>query len=750
MNNALLPSGRFGTTLNHYVAQELALPTALALAGLTVLILAKDLLAFSDFIINRGFGLAVVSMIALYEVLPLVARILPFAVLIGTLAALGRLRADLEVLTLEAVGISSRRLAVPVAAFASVMAVTGLLLTLFLAPWATRSLTTALRQMARENPGLALRAGTVQEFNGVKFVAREVSARGDQLRGVFVWVPERGQTIFAERGEIIPQSNGVMELVLYDGVILPFPHNETQETRFETFWQTLEDNPERVRKNEDFLTGVSLEHLITFAWAKTDDRDLAQRAQIEFHRRFSYPVACVFFALLAVPLALSGRRFSRAAGGVTGLLVTVVYYGLIQLGNGLVQAGVTSVAVGVWLPNALVGVLAMTLLGQEGRWLTWGEKISRRNGSAENLRHSKVRLPRFQGYLLQRYVARYFSQMLLLSFTLLLVGYLLVDILERLQWFARFHADTLKALRFYSVRIPTIASQIMPMALLLATALTVSLLSVHRELVSMRACGVSVVRALMPILLIAEIVAPGHFLLNEFIVPRTNALADRLKEVEIKQRTPQAGPLRLMIWYRAGTRVYQTTQLDPHLGEAQEISIYELGANGLPVNRTDARQAKHVGNGVWELVDPVRTEISTDGLHETPAALHAQLGEAPSKPLDTKQLSARDLAREIHDAEANRYDATIYRVDLHAKLAAPFACVLLPAVALFFAIGGPPFPSPALTILAGSVLGVGYILLTGVCASLGYGGFVPPSLAGWAPSIGLASLVSVLARRSHG
>ena len=750
MDRACLPSGRLGATLSRYVARELALPTAISLAGLTTLILAKDLLSFSDFVINRGFGVAVVALIAFYEVVPLVVRTLPFAVLVGTLAGLGRLRADLEILTLEAAGISSRRLVVPVLAFATVMTAAGLLLSLFIAPWATRSLEITLRRMAVENPGLALRAGTVHEFSGVKLVAREVSARGDQLRGVFLWIPDHGQTIFAERGELAPQSAGVMQLALHDGVILPFPRGKGEETRFETFWQTLRDNVEPVRRNEEFLTGVSLGQLITLAWAKSDDADLAQRARMEFHRRFSYPAASVFFSLLAVPLALTGHRFSRAAGGVTGLLVTVVYYGLVQLGSGLVQAGVTSAGVGVWLPNWVVSALAMALLWKERLWPARSRKISHQRDFTREARRSEVRFLPFPGYLLQRYVARHYAQMLLLSFALLLVSYLLVDVLERLQWFARYHADTLKALRFYSVRIPLLASRVIPMSLLLATTLTVSVLSAHRELVGMRACGVSVVRALTPILVIAGIIAPGYFLLNEVVVPRTNALADWLKDTEIKNRTPQASPLRMLIWYRAGTKVYQTTQLDPQLGEAQEISIYDLGTNGLPVSRTDARAAKHVGNGVWELVDPVRTEISEQGLHETPAAPRAQLGEAPSETLDTMHLGVWQLVREIHDTEVNGYDATTYRVDFHVKLAAPFTCLLLPAVALFFAIGGPPFPGPALTILTSSVLGVGHILLTGVCASLGYGGFLPPSLAGWAPSAGLAALVGVFARRSHG
>lgn len=743
------PSRRFGTTLSRYVVRELVFPTTLALAGLTALILAKDLLSFSDFIINRGFGVVVVALIAFYEVVPLVTRTLPFAVLVGTLVGLGRLKADLEILSLEAAGISGRRLVGPVLAFAAGMTAAGLLLTLFAAPWAIRSLETALRQMAVENPGLSLRPGTVQEFAGVKLVAREISARGDHLRSILLWVPDYGQTVFAERGELASQRDGAVQLILHDGVLLRFPRAEGEETRFETFWQTLRDDPEPVRRRADFLTGVSLGSLTTLAWAEPDDRDLAQRAQIEFYRRFSYPAASLFFGLLAVSLVLAGRHCSRTAGGVIGLLVTVVYYGLVQLGDGLVQAGVVGTGSGVWLPNIAVGALALVLLGQEKLWLGWSWKIDRQKELEQKRWRYKTGLPCFPGFLLQRYVARQYSQILLLSFALLLMGYLLVDVLERLQWFARYHADMLKALRFYSVRLPLLASRVVPMSLLLATTLTVSVLSVHRELVGMRACGVSVMRALMPILVIAGVVAPGYFILNEVVVPRTNALADQLKNTEIKNRIPRTGPLHMMIWYRAGTHVYQATQLDPQLGEAREIVIYDLGVNGLPVSRIDAPVAKHIGNGLWELVNPVRTEISEQGLRETPVDRLIQLGEAPTETLNTLHVGVWELAHEIHDVETSGYRATPYRVDFHAKLAAPFACLLLPAVALCFVLGGPPFPGPALALLVSTILGIGHIVLTGVCVSLGYGGFLSPSLAGWAPSAGLVLLAGILCRRSR-
>jgi lipopolysaccharide export system permease protein len=169
----------------------------------------------------------------------------------------------------------------------------------------------------------------------------------------------------------------------------------------------------------------------------------------------------------------------------------------------------------------------------------------------------------------------------------------------------------------------------------------------------------------------------------------------------------------------------------------------------LPVSRTDARTARHTGNGVWELTDPVRIGISDQGLQMLPAPSRAQLGEAPSATLDTMHLNTRQLTEAIRDAEAGGYNATPYRVDFHTKLAAPLACFLLPAVALFFAITGPPFPGPAITILVSSSLGVGYILLTGVSTSLGYGAILPPLLAGWGPALVLSMLALGLASRNR-
>jgi lipopolysaccharide export system permease protein len=358
--------GRMGVILRWYVARELISPTVIALAGLSALVLTRDMIGFSDLVINRGFGFSVVATIAFYELLPLLSQTLPFAALVGTLVGLGRLKADLEILSMEAAGISGRRLVNPVCSYTAALMVIGLVLSLFAAPWATRSLATTLRRMATENPGLSLRSGTVYEFSQVKMVAREVSARGDQLRGVLLWIPEPGQVIFAERGELAPLNSEATQLALYGGVMLPAPPQRSEETHFGTYYHTLRENPAPPEKEADMLAGAPVGELRTLMTTASDPRT-ALRARVEWHRRIAYPAATVAFGVLAVALVVATRRFSRAAGGVSGLIVTVVYYGVTQLGEGLIYAGVIPAWRGVWAPNIVVTLFALLFLWFPGR-----------------------------------------------------------------------------------------------------------------------------------------------------------------------------------------------------------------------------------------------------------------------------------------------------------------------------------------------------------------------------------------------
>ena len=739
---------RPGAILYRYLAKELLVPTCFALGAFTLVILTKDFTGYSELVINRGAGLARVGGIVFLQALPLMSQMLPFAVLVGVLVGLGRLMADLEILVISALGIEPRRLIAPVALFGAGAAVFGLILALFVAPWANRQLDESLREIAEINPAAEIQPTVVSRFGDWKLQAREVSTSGQQLGQVLLWIPSVGETVFAETADINAGLEGGLEIALHNGTLLFDTRESLAAMRFEEMHSTLPDTHDfSVSSPEEQLAGMTLSALSELSESSAD---LGLEARSELHRRFVLPSAALLFGALGVPLVFARRKASRSSGAVVGLAITVAYYGLVQLAAGITQRDPGLVGLAAWLPNiALIILTALLYRRLASPWaseqLSARGRPSRLSESAERLRASRgVHAKR---WALSRYVSNRFLQLSLLCFAALVAAYLLVDILERLQWFARHAAGVDDVILFYSARIPLLISRVVPMGLLVAMALTVSILTSEGELVGMRSCGISAPQALRPALLVCLIVMPLSFLLNDQIVPRTNQLADLIKQRDIKGE----GTERTAVWGTHGHSLYQLESLDTSLGTADEIVVYQLASNGLPESRIDARSARYTGDGRWRLRDAAGAEIDVDGsLRRTAPTGYAELGEQPSDELDLMHLSVREIWALIDELAAAGDSTTPFQVDLHLKLATPLACLLLPAMVMIFAVSGPPFPSSASTLILAGALAVGYTLLAGAFASFGRGGVLPPWGGGWGPSlIAFAGLGWMIWRTRH-
>jgi len=716
-------------------------PTLLALLGLGFVVLAKNVLGWADLVANRGVGVGIVARIAALQVIPVAAQLLPFALLLGALVGLGRLREDREIVALEASGLPPHRLAGPLLVVAAVVALLAAAFALDLAPRAQRALQARLTEVVLASPGAPLRGGVGQEFAGRRLEAREVSPKGDELAGVLLWMPDVGETVYADTAKIASRDATTIVLTLFDGEVLLRPSGGTRELRFQKLETELAQDLGGVLGDAgDPLAAAGDAELRRIA---EHDPDPAQRdrAAAEHARRRALPAATLGFALLALPLALGGLRFSRAQGAVVGLVATLAYYGLVQLGSGLARSGSVGPVAAAWLPNLLL--LAVATLLCVGLVRAGGREPARR-ARAGALAADEQR-PRRQA--LARLVGASFLELFALCLGALAIGYLLVDVLERLQWFARNAAGFSDALRWYGARVPLLATRVFPMALLAAAALTVARLAASGELLAMLACGVSPRRALAPIALCVALLAPLHALLAEVVLPRTNQLADAIKEARIKRTAEVASQ---SVFVREGDRVVRADALDPGAGSAENLTVYQLDAAGRPVARIDAPRARHLGEGRWALEDAIEIRITSHGLERGPGPSVIELGDVRSGSVDTTHLTLRALGDEIARAERSQLDATTLRVDRAARIAAPAASLLLPLVGVLVAAGGPPFPRPALALLVCAAVGVGYQVLGAVGISLGYGKTLPPWFAGALPVLaGVAAVVALALRRRN-
>src|SRR5262245_33200511 len=537
-----LPTSRQpGRTLYRYLAAEALRPTLFALLGLTAMVLTQQFMRLSELVVNRGVGTAEVVRIALLEAVPVAAQMFPFAVLIGCLVALGRLGADREVLALESLGISGSRLVWPVLCFAAAMTVAAFSFSLYASPWASRELEQALERVARQSPWARIRGGVANEFGGWQLQAAQVSPKGDRLTGVLLWMPRLGETVFAQRAELGAAEDG-LQIALESGSVLLANPDGPRYLRFERLVTTLPARAEELRPPQERLDSLSLDELAAEARAFVPNEDnRLPLAALVLQRRFAIPAATPIFGFLAPPLFFLRRRFSRAGGGVMGLLATGSYYGLVQLGQGLAGTGRIGPAAAAWLPNVLLLALGVVLVFRARAESVIGMALQRPRRARRARRAAAVRraeerrgraLLRSTHWPLPRYVGSRFVQLSLMAFGALLMAYLLIDVMERLTWFARYQATGSEALRFYLTRIPLLAARVIPMALLVATALLVSLLAVDGELIGMRSCGISAPRALLPVFVVTVLVAPGFFLFKSVLVPRAYLAGEALKRAE--------------------------------------------------------------------------------------------------------------------------------------------------------------------------------------------------------------------------
>jgi lipopolysaccharide export system permease protein len=93
-----------------------------------------------------------------------------------------------------------------------------------------------------------------------------------------------------------------------------------------------------------------------------DNRNAYFNALLTLHKKFSIPVACLAMGLLALPLGIQSRNSKKAFGIGLGLLFFLLYYILLSMGTALGENGKCHPAIGMWMPDTILGGVGVFLL----------------------------------------------------------------------------------------------------------------------------------------------------------------------------------------------------------------------------------------------------------------------------------------------------------------------------------------------------------------------------------------------------
>lgn len=120
------------------------------------------------------------------------------------------------------------------------------------------------------------------------------------------------------------------------------------------------DSARRVRNTMTWITSASTD-LILLGDQVENLRNNIAKYNVEIHKKFSIPFACIVFVFLGVPLGLSSRHSNKGIAVSMSLLFILVYYFFLIGGEQLADRGRVPAWAAMWAPNILLGALGIFL-----------------------------------------------------------------------------------------------------------------------------------------------------------------------------------------------------------------------------------------------------------------------------------------------------------------------------------------------------------------------------------------------------
>lgn len=347
--------------------------------------------------------------------------------------------------------------------------------------------------------------------------------------------------------------------------------------------------------------------------------------------------------------------------------------------------------------------------------------------------------------ILSRYITTAYLRMICLCGGSFIAIYLVIDFLEKVTRLAKYEPELKHLALFFAVKIPEMINQVAPLAILMATMLTLGMLAKNSEIIAMRSCGVGLVRISAPLLATALLISLAVLLNGEIIVPRSNARLDQIENILIKKKSADTFFRQSNIWHREENTLLQARLFEPRSRTLQGVTVWQLAPDMRPLRRIDAAKGSIDDNG-W-LFREVTIRDFADGnvtATKTVAELPVQL---QLKPADLKVLEKYAdnmgfiaLRRYCEKLQSGGYDATRYLTQMHSRLSLPFSALVMAFLGIPFALKSGRSSGIAVGIGLSIIIGFGFFVINSTLISFGQGGALPPFIAAWAANAIFAAI----------
>jgi lipopolysaccharide export system permease protein len=297
--------------------------------------------------------------------------------------------------------------------------------------------------------------------------------------------------------------------------------------------------------------------------------------------------------------------------------------------------------------------------------------------------------------------------------------------------------DLQAALIYIGLRIPRTIFTTLPIAALIGGLLSLGNLAVHRELVVMRASGISSWQLLSAVGLAGFALAVLMVLLGESLAPSLGAYANDMRTRTMHDEL--AAAKGQATWLRDGDRFVSLRRQAGDLGYGGGVLMFEIGAEQELKEIARADSADLDSANRWVLANYAETVFDASGI-----AVRSERESTESYGLnpDLLELSVvredlldtPSLERYIGYLRANGLDAHRYLVAYWSRIASVVSVVVMTTLALPFVFGSLRSAAAGSRLVVGLVIGLSYYVSGEVLRSAGAVYGLDPLLIAWAPT----------------
>lgn len=359
---------------DRYIGKQVLLGTFYAVFVLgVVLVLGNLFKLIQPLMVDQKAPLGLVLRFVINVLPSSLMYTIPWGFLSAVLLVFGKLSSNQEITSFRVAGLSLVRLSAPVFVIGILLSALSLWLNINVVPQSKATTKQLIYNQAVQDLGSLLKPGVAQGnfkgdnnsiqklliegktgewLDGFHFYILAKSKNSKNAENTYIHATRSALAIDKEKSQLILKlQDAYFETRKADGAIEPGFAREAEPVVI-----NLKDPKDRKARasamsNEEILATVASDKTLS------EKRKVGMRAEIT--RRYSFSMACLAFAFVAVPLGLQSRRRDNSFGLIASLMIGTGYFLLTMLADQFkTDAGATAI---LWAPNIACVLLGLVL-----------------------------------------------------------------------------------------------------------------------------------------------------------------------------------------------------------------------------------------------------------------------------------------------------------------------------------------------------------------------------------------------------